>query len=225
MVSSYFLPKNLLLNSIYLVKGSIKKNWKPEICSTCTECSDCFPLDTFYPFPNTSINGTSTRINEQENEQVLRIYVVLNRAIRFLPISTHKIFPKLLRYVFKRCEIEIITRKNFKGLYNLEKIKLSGNKIEAIESRSFNDQIELKELDLSSNKLKYLNEDLLMNQKKLKIIDLSENQLITTSHKLFINKKNLKKIDLRLNTIAEFIKTIELRDVTIFIHPQKKIPN
>jgi hypothetical protein len=121
-----------------------------------------------------------------------------------------------------------IDNKMFKGLDNLNKVKLYGCKIEAIEENSFTNLKSLSELSLWGNQIKSLHENTLDILENLKVLKLSKNLIEDVPAKLFKNIVNLRELWLNGNRIKVipdglFDTLTELQELAIHSNELKVI--
>lgn len=87
-------------------------------------------------------------------------------------------FKKLIAIDADSCDLETISKKNFKGLNKLRSLELQRNQIEKISSDTFKDLVSLEYLILYRNNLKFINGKAFVKLTKLIKVNLDSNECI-----------------------------------------------
>jgi Leucine-rich repeat (LRR) protein len=129
--------------------------------------------------------------------------VASNLSTTFIPTRLSSIFKHVLTFVYATSKVKFISKDNFEGMQNLEKLQLNGNEIEEIPANAFVYVKKLRELDLSNNELKSLDDNLLVRLPMLQVFHANDNDLQEINEELFERNENLKEVALRGNKIMQ----------------------
>lgn len=97
----------------------------------------------------TSIHSEEAFVSSPVDATVKVIHFNSNKQIVFLPSRVDLKFPSLELYAAGRCEIEKISKRNFKNLKHLTHLWLGFNQIEYVPSDTFEDLIAIQDIQLS----------------------------------------------------------------------------
>ncbi|SPP85565.1 leucine-rich repeats and immunoglobulin-like domains protein 3 [Drosophila guanche] len=107
---------------------------------------------------------------------------------------------ELRTLVLGNVSTETLEQGVFKGLYNLEFLKLRG-KIHSIQFDVFAGMEQLRELDISQCGVSELSMDAFMGVKRLKFLNLSHNNLTNMPHGLLDDQQRLEEVQLQGNQL------------------------
>lgn len=95
------------------------------------------------------INIPGSNLATAKDEEVAGLTMSLNSRIQFLPENLHDVFPNLMAFSASYCSLTIISRENFRQLYELRELHLDFNQIEKVEMNTFEDLTKLRVITLS----------------------------------------------------------------------------
>lgn len=121
----------------------------------------CFVTSATITEPNTEIKffkGAHQLGKDNKNVQGIKF---LNTDVRYFPRRLETIFPNLIAFDIENCGLRKVTRRDVKGLENLEDFSLYENELTSLSSDLFGGFHKLKMISLNDNKLEILSSQLL----------------------------------------------------------------
>lgn len=118
--------------------------------------------ETFYGFvtEDCSIRESGIEIEEfvgkhleGKSHKNVEILWFCNTVVEYFPRGLHKIFPRLKVLKISDCDLKEITRKDLKGLEDLEDLCLDTNELKTLPSDLFTGMTKLKWISFADNKL------------------------------------------------------------------------
>lgn len=107
-------------------------------------------LKTCYLDQITIIEVPDFKISTARDDSVKALELSGNMAVQFLPVETHRKFPKLVVYSASECSIKTLKKEHFVNLDFLVGIFMRKNQIETLNTDVFEDLQALEELDFSN---------------------------------------------------------------------------
>lgn len=158
---------------------------------------------------DTIIDGDNYFITSTENNIVQVINFSNNSNVNYLISNLYHVFPSTIIYDATNCSIQQLTHLDFKGLYALQYIHLTANKIKALPRDIFKDNFLLQTVKLGFNQIKSIGLDLFTPLKYLKTINLFDNELEVVYKNFLKNNFLLEFVDLRRNLCFDFLYVFE----------------
>lgn len=137
-----------------------------------------------------------------EKQIVKALLIKNNEDVSFFPAKIGESLPDLIVLEILKCSIQTVESQPFKGLSELKRLDLQGNKITRIDDNAFSNTLKLKELELSDNRIENLSENAFNSLIDLRSISLSRNKLKLLPENLFESLINLEYIFLEGNQIS-----------------------
>lgn len=137
------------------------------------------------------VNADGETINDvtiqaSHDDTVLGFAIISSENVYSLPDKIAEKFPKLTDYQASETLVTFIASSHFKGLTELARLNLKGNKIESFGPNVFSDCKALEFIDLSHNQIKYLPTDLFSDLPNFGDLDVMYNELTELPKDLFI---------------------------------------
>lgn len=157
-----------------------------------------------------SINDVT--IQATPDDTVFGFAIINSENVHFLPSKIAEKFPKLTDFQASDTLVTFIGSNHFKGLTELARLNLKGNKIESFGPDVFSDCKGLEFIDLSHNQIKYLPADLFHGLPNFGDLDVMYNELTEIPKDLFINNPKFQYFCGCYNKIKHI-------DPSVFGHP------
>lgn len=122
----------------------------------------CFVTTASITKKNSTINKFNG-VHEagKSNKDVKGIHFC-GKEIEYLPKGLHKIFPNLIALTVHSCyQLKELSKSDFSGLENLEKITVQYTSISSLPSNLFVKMKKLKRISFSNNEIEFLSSELL----------------------------------------------------------------
>lgn len=145
------------------------------------------------------------------DDTVLGFAMINNENDHFLPVDIAEKFPNLTDFQASDSLVTTIGNNHFKGLAELVRLNLKGNKIESFSDHAFSDCKKLEFIDLSFNKLKTLPADIFRDLPNLGDVDVMNNELVELPKDLFVDNP-------KFQYFCGCYNKIQFIDATVFDH-------
>jgi Leucine-rich repeat (LRR) protein len=172
------------------------------------------------------INGALRRDRVEECLRKNNRIIMTNKGVLAIQSNAFSNFEaiKLIEIDLSWNQIRQISADTFRGLSNLEALKLNKNEIGLIEAGSFRTLKKLKSLNLSDNHLKAITRKTFSGLENLETLGLSKNQIGTIEAGSFQRLAQLKILELWSNKLTSldettFVGLVELEALFLFSNP------
>lgn len=126
-----------------------------------------------------------------------------NKKFDLLPQTPPDFFADLDVLQVSNCDLQKISKYNFKGMATLIYLWLYSNSLQSIDDDTFDELINLEWLDLRSNRIEILHARTFNELRNLKHLSLSSNKLRFVTPRLFENILHVQEIYLTHNLLTE----------------------
>lgn len=98
--------------------------------------------------------------------------------IEYFPRNLHKTFPHLTQLHIRKCGMKAISRRDFVGLENLERIDLDGNELTSLPRNLFTYMRDLKKISFAHNQIEIISTEMFKPfvGRSLKLVDFTGNK-------------------------------------------------
>ena len=161
--------------------------------------------------PDTRV--VSIKVNHMKNHDNsdIKIVKIEDGTTIFLTQNFGSFFPNITEYYVMGVKLQYITRRDFRGIENIESLSFYGNSIEEIPEDAFFDLKKLKFLSLALNKIATIPLLLFYSLCDLEEITLRGNSIESFPSFVFANNKQLSGIYLSNNRITSFSSDLVLK--------------
>lgn len=180
-----------------------------------------------------AIKGTHFFLHSYDDVYAFRVD---GKTWNNIPNNISNYLPNVKTFQIIKCELNTVSRENFKGfrflqdlnffrnklkninddtfdyVKNLKGLYLNSNLLESISSQTFASLSMLKVLVLNNNKLKEIPKHAFEKNLNLELLDLSENQLNFIPCTTFNSLKMLKTLDMSRNICSDFKMTKTMQE-------------
>lgn len=137
----------------------------------------CFVKSATITKPNTEIKifkGIDPTIKFDATAKL----VFEDLQIEYFPRNLHKIFPRLTQIHIKKCGMKAISRRDFVGLENLERIDLDCNELTSLPRNLFTYMTALKKISFAHNQIEIISSETFKPfvGRSLKLVDFTGNK-------------------------------------------------
>jgi BTB/POZ domain/Leucine rich repeat len=147
-------------------------------------CYGCHITEASITKPGTEINAFIGEHEEgKTNNDVTSIWFD-NTVVEHVPRSFYKIFPNLKTLEIRNCGLKNITRKDLRGLENLERLTITYNKLRSLPSDLFIEMCKLQRISIRNNNLEFMSSELLtpITGNQLKLLNFRGNNKIDATY-------------------------------------------
>ncbi len=152
-------------------------------------------------WPHCGVDFPVHDFNWKYNVILIRIFYINPNSFRVLVRSFDRKKIVQVEAGWKNNYFETIDAEMFKGMSNLEELKLFGCSIKNITDDAFSDLKSLTHLDLSLNKIEKLSEKVFWSLENLEKLYLYNSQIEEVPENLFQYNRKLKMLDMHTNKI------------------------
>lgn len=106
--------------------------------------------------PNVNITGVNTTLPKGRDYDDVRVFLALNRVVRYIPKFLDTIFPSLFGLRFENTQLSYISKEDLAPFPKLRLLTSVLNRIEFLEADLFVNNPDLEFISFRSNQIKYI---------------------------------------------------------------------
>lgn len=195
--------------NLYLLKNA-RKIPVEQTKLVCTDSDDLTVCEA-YVF-RVKLPGAKVEVTDQSHSPIdakkIQTINITDMQVLYLPTELEQHVTELNTLIVVNSGLFEISEGVLDGLFSLETIDFSRNKLREIKSNTFKDQNDLFILDLSFNRIELLNEDAFNGLDKLVTLKMNDNLLFRIDGRAIEKMLNLETLTLENNALKYISPTI-----------------